>query len=561
MLKMRRYLIAFFLVVTMAGCVDFKMDVVQGLPGYTLISGKDTVVILRGPFNKDYADMAKRVTLDVYKARHPGHWETPEQSKINLEPIRATVVDSTLECRNDYANGCGYLQFAVKGEYVSEATHEFEFEFVINSSGENIPSIKRLFHSPAVFKVLFVQFDSDRFSANSSATDEKKAQFLGTIKNYFTRMPFAASAINDYGPSGRYWDVYPTVIKSVWNDPDSGYTPYQASDADADKVGPVLVEYNKTASIKADYAIGVYQHYASEGLDGKAIRYQYTDESSHALITVSVGVCPTAPGICTHEIGHFLGGVTEEPFDFVGSAKTCGYFDDSQDANCRDWAWDPNPSSIRRIYDYKWPYPTNRMTVAYWDEGFFTRHMYDSICIYFGGGCASYNGGYFSLRPANNYQYLYGNPNQSSNGRDIRMITKDAGLSADWRALVAREGTGYYKETFVTLHAASWNAESECIGTCMSFDLLVANPATGDIHLESSLYFFSENEYWAAKRKELCYEWKIDQLASGVVTLSCHAPNSNSYDWFLTVDDSDPKNAKLKFYQHTKHEEHYTKAL
>ena len=406
-----------------------RIEIVQGLPGYSLIAGKNTLVAFT-PYPSGMDLDHDAAWLDVYKL-HPWGAEYP-----TLSHIHGTPVGDAQQC-DSHGDRCAEINFLVDGAYLEEPG---DYWFVVTWRGAaDQPAVTDSavvrFDAPAVTKVLFVPVNGKEITAAS-------------VQDYFSRMPFASNAIEDLGPSGRYWDIYPETVAIDLNSCD----PYGLCRVKG-PIGDALQAYNADAPVKADLAVGIF----SGGSCGDV-----------GCASGSTALCDT-PNACTHEIGHLLD-PTEEPWDQAASSNTCGYFYRETDGSvdCQDWAYDVKtdalfgPSAARR--------PSNTMS---WFRGspgsFYTRHFYETVCIGLGGGCDSTRG-IFKLETLDTARYLLGDGSARSVAltNEDALETMSATESVSWSAEVVRQSGA---RTYVALYRSGGCPNAYC-----PFTMLIGNP-------------------------------------------------------------------------------------
>ena len=474
---------------------ESRIDLVQGLPGYSLIAGKDTLVAFT-PYPSGMITGEVWSWLDVYKL-HPWGAEFPE-----LSYVRGTPVGEKLECNNQDGR-CAEMNFFLNGEVLSEPG---DYLFVITwhsvaDGRQRTDWVYERFYRPAVTKVLFVPLGDDIFN-----TENLGELAMSSISHYFSRMPFPASAIEEKGPDQRYWDTYPMVPIADCLDANDRIDAQDGCITGA--VFDALNSYNASAAVPANLAVGLFFN-------------SYSGAAGYATGVVADCYAGSV-GTCTHEIGHLLD-PTEEPWDGTASTYTCGYFYDDLDYtfDCEDWAWDP---ATGEVLDHtgQWTRPANVM--SWWGasgHGFFTRHFYEGACISLGGGCEAILSGTYNLKTLGASQYLDGH----SQSDEVNLITAEGPDRPLWHAeFVSRS----YDKTIVRLDVGG-----VCFGYC-PFTMLIGNPTTGEVKTIDSGYFFHPNN--ADQFEGWCHEWEVDQIASTIVTLECHLWGNSG--WFLTWDDT-----------------------
>jgi hypothetical protein len=461
-------------------CNQDGLSLIQGLEGYSLIAGKDTLVAFNPPLvintDKDSS------WLDVYQIKIHDI-EDPTASHIRSTTIGSEQGDSS------WSDQCAELNFIVDGKIVaSPGDYLFVLTWLDHNGNQHEKRIVARFHEPAVLKVLAVPVNMWELSES-----ERNHIVLNAMKHYFARMPVSSDAVDEMGPDARYWDLYPEII-SIDEDKlqAAECAPHDLCRLSV-PIYDALQDYNNNALVNADLAIGVFIPKLCVG-GGCASGSKAAICSSHSY------------GTCTHEIGHLLR-VTEEPVDNYASKKTCGYFSDDQDgaANCWDWGLDTETHTMVKAW--------NTMTSGT-SDGFFTRHFYESVCMNYGGGC--FEAGNLRLKSLDNNLYLTGN-----------MHTGEVGLTSSvvdghmlWSAS-RPTSDGYH--TYVELHLN----EPEICNNC-PFALLAGNPQLGMVAMLDPAYI----SYHSDEFKDWCIDWRIEQLAAGIITLEC------KNGWFLTWEET-----------------------
>lgn len=485
-----------------------RIDLVQGLPGYSLIAGKHTLVAFT-PYPSGMNLDNDAAWLDVYKL-HPWGAEFPEVSHI-----RGTPVGDIQEC-DSHGSRCAEINFLVDGGYLQEPG---DYWFVINWRNKDDPTLitdsaVAHFNKPALIKILFVPVNDKEITSES-------------VEHYFSRMPFASDAIEEKGLTGRYWDIYPEAVTIELN----SCNPHELCTIKG-PIGVALKDYNHSATVKADLAVGIFNSRVC---------------SNVGCASNGTALCDT-PCTCTHEIGHLLD-PTEEPSDRYATVNTCGYFYRETDTliNCLDWAYD---GSTGEIYEPSYPdHPTNIMA---WSgstfKGFYTRHFHEAACIYFGGGCES-SRGVFRLKTLDNERYLSGD---SSTSQVMLLGAEElpdelATLSISWSVEIVRRQN---KRTYVSLYS-----NGDCSNNYCPFTMLIGNPQTKEIMITDPGYYFHD-----ANHKHFygwCHEWEIEQIAAGIVTLKCQSQSVFPEDWFMKWEYSDQAQPSLGE-PDDRNEEHWT---
>lgn len=485
-------------------CNQGGLSVIQGLEGYSLIAGKDTLVAFNPPLEM-VAD-ARNARLAAYKIEPQGV-EFPIASGIPNAPVDGRQGDS------GWADQCAALNFIVDGETV-RATGDYLFVvswYDLNNRPHENRIVAR-FHAPAVLKVLTVPINMADLSAS-----ERNSTILDVMGRFFARMPVAADALEERGAGARYWDLYPESV-SV----DEGAL-HAAGCAPHDlcqfrpQIGAALQDYNASASIKADLAIGIYIRKAFEGIAC----------SGAGCASGNVAVCDASPGTCTHEIGHMLN-VTEESWDRYAASYTCGYFDDDTAAGCREWGWDAGTHSMVRaanIMSYR------ELSLV----GFYTRHFYESLCLYYGGGCLAV--GSFRLKPLDGARYLVGDMHSGA----VTLAGAEIEARPLWNIANVRTSG---KHTYGEIHLYAPGVCNDC-----PFELLAGNTGTGAVVALDPAYV----AYQPGEFETWCTEWEIEQLAAGIITLECGA------GWFLTWDETSAEPALSQ--RESSDAEHWTPAF
>jgi len=489
-----------------------RIEVVQGLPGYSPIARKHTLVAFT-PYPAGMNTDRDASWLDVYKL-HPWGAETPEISYLRGVPAESAVQQSHLDNRSVEMN------FFVDGEVLKESG---DYLFIVhwrkgNNCPQNSDSLVARFYHPAAVKMLFVALGRELFGPD--ADPELKEYSFNNIKQYLSRMPFPSTSLDEFGPQSEYWDIHPGFIpyKDNWTEP--GYldladptTFYEIGE----ELGIRKENYNKTATVKADYVVGLYPNFEIwVYAEGKAVPGVFA-------------VCNIrSSGNVTHELGHLITSASW-PSDNYASNKTCGYFyeEDEELFDCIDWAYDTFKAKI-----IEQPY-----NIMAWDGvsswGFFTRHLYEEICIDYAGGCESdYCESFIGLKTIDGQKFLTAN---SSTG-EIQLKSPEGMKIPLWdidKIVFPGSPTVYYTIT--------WDISND--RTPGPFSMLIGNPSTGELKITDPGYYFYHQ---SGLLKDWEYLWSIDQVAMNIRIFSYR-------DYYISWEGS---NAKL-----TKSTDTYSKFL
>ena len=463
-----------------------NIEVVQGLPGYTPIAGKNMLIAFSPDYACDTVGRDKSAWLDIFRLYPNG---TVSSLAVG---ITGTLAPEGIQV-NHNNNYPVETNFFVDGSMINSPG---QYLFVVRSKccSDNRPirdSLIASFCAPSQVKVLYVPLGKDIYNI----PDLRKSAFE-SINLYLSRFPYPSSAYNSPSPNSRYWDIYDGYIpyKDSWLAP--GYldlmnntTLYEIKT----ELQKIKDAYNSTAPQKADYVSGIYER--SSG-------WVYAD----GITSFPFTVCNISDlGNLPHEMGHLFD-KSPESADQYAQQTTCGFFSkEAEDGRgCSDWGFDPYTKEIISQ-------PTNMIS---WrgstKSGFFTRLYYELACITCKGGCTSpiLEGALFSIKTLDDMHYISADPATGKvETKSAREIDNNTPL---WRVGSVTPDPGGK-----TWYLELWWAGINGSGSTNTVQMLICNPQTGEFKLVDS-------DYYSAHCSNELRDWKhgveFKHIAMGVHT-------------------------------------------
>jgi len=465
-----------------------NIEVVQGLPGYTPIAGKNTLLAFSPNYACDTVGRDKSAWLDIFRLYPNGTVSslaagiagTPAPEGIQFNHNNKYHVETNFFVDGSMLNSPGQYLFVVRSKCCSD----------------NRPirdSLIASFCASPQIKVLYVPLGKDIYNI----PDLRKSAFE-RINLYLSRFPYPSSAYNAPGPNSMYWDIYHGYIpyKDSWLAP--GYldlmnntTLYEIKT----ELENIKEEYNKTAQQKADYVSGIYE---------RIYGWVYAEGITSFPFTVC-NITDATWGCLAHEMGHLFDR-SPESADQHTRETTCGYFSQEEEAErgCSDWGFDPYTKEIIGQ-------PKNMIS---WrgstKNGFFTRLYYESVCITLKGGCTSpiLDGTLFSIKTLDDTHYISADP---TTGKVETKSYQEIGNNIPlWRA-----GSVIPDPGGETWYLELWWAGINGNAPTNPIQMLICNPQTGKFKLVAS-------DYYSAHRSNELQDWehrvKFKHIAMGVHT-------------------------------------------
>ena len=482
-----------------------RIEVVQGIPGYSLIAGKNTLVAFT-PYPNGMQTGSNSAWLDIFQL-HPWGAEYPANSHLPGTPAPVGK-----EC-NHRDKRCAEMNFIVDGNLINAPG---DYWFVVTWTTQNhiqiTESVVVRFYEPAKVKVLFVPIGQDMVSDPQLMEDARSI-----ISRYIARMPFPSDAGDITGSSSEYADIFHGFIPfgEGWLIEGSmGLRDENIFGQVGDALHSVLNNYNSIAAVKAEFVIGIYKSTSP-----------FPNPPGRANSWSNYAVCIMSAGVCTHEIEHLVG-TTREGEDGAAPASTCGYFDRDVDdsMNCKDWGYDTGSSDI---FQSTWNIMEDR--VGQTQDAFFTRYFYEAACISYGGGCESIQqGNSVRLKTLDSNQYLHGD---SETGQ-VSLVEPDDLETASW---LVKKVKLYPHDKYVVFYS-----QDSCNDIC-PYRLLIGNESTGQIKLAPEDYFNLHPEEFMGWSDQ----WKFEQIAADIVTIASYYSNlSWGYDGQLNLSEPNPPHLK-----------------
>lgn len=303
-----------------------ELDVVQGLPGYSLVAGKHALVRA----NLGYKTLTDRaVDRAVLNVRSKG----ATLATVEGSPSTYGWYDKQ-DTSASPRSGTSW-EFFLDGKTTSmPEQYELEVKLVYYNKVTATLAIRKQFTQPIKFKVLFVFLNRNLFN------DPNDRLYAWSNINFYTSaIPVPAASSPMWGVAAQYWDISTDILPV----PKDCYKPSATCLHLEDhlcslnqQLWEILQRYNKTSSVKADSVVGLV---AGERcfIPGAGTGYVAKADVRYNL------------AVTTHEIGHILGADHTEETCFDDVDVTCECKNNVANKQiCRDWGWNPYIGNINK---------------------------------------------------------------------------------------------------------------------------------------------------------------------------------------------------------------------